>query len=83
VCLAIPGKVLSIRDNLATVDIAGVKRDVSIDLLDDVTEGDYVLVHVGFALQKIDEQEALETLEIFQTFLKEELEEELAKGESE
>jgi hydrogenase expression/formation protein HypC len=82
-CLAIPGKVLSIRDNLATVDIAGVKRDVSIDLLDDVTEGDYVLVHVGFALQKIDEQEALETLEIFQTFLKEELEEELAKGESE
>lgn len=72
-CLAVPGKVLERDAHMATVDMAGVKRQVSLDLVDNVSEGDYVLVHVGFALQKIDEQEAVETLEMLQLCFSEEL----------
>ncbi len=66
-CLAVPAKVVSVEDTMAKVDIAGVERNVSIDLVDDVIVGDYLLVHVGFALQKIDEKEAQETMEILQS----------------
>jgi hydrogenase expression/formation protein HypC len=68
VCLAIPGQVIKVVDDanrLAQVDVAGVKRTVNIGLLDDgldgVGTGDWVLIHVGFAISKVDEQEALET----------------------
>lgn len=64
-CLAIPGKVVEIVDaenNLAKVEIGGVRRAVNIGMLDDIVLGDYVLVHVGFAMSKIDEKEAEETL---------------------
>jgi len=66
-CLAIPSKVLSIdEDNMAEVDTLGVKRKVSLDLMpDEVHVGDYVLIHVGYAMGKIDEKEALESLEIY------------------
>ncbi len=58
-CLAVPGKVIAIgEDNMAVVDLGGVRRKVCLDLLEDVAVSDYVLVHVGFALQRIDEQEA-------------------------
>jgi hydrogenase expression/formation protein HypC len=67
-CLAIPGQVLQVVDDgnrLAQVDVAGVKRTVNIGLLDGdghgVAPGDWVLIHVGFAISKVDEQEALET----------------------
>ena len=64
-CLGIPGEIVRITDaetSLATVDVGGVRRVVNVDLLDDVTPGDWVLVHVGFAMSKIDEAEAQATL---------------------
>jgi hydrogenase expression/formation protein HypC len=73
VCLAIPGRVVQILDDvnqLAQVDVAGVRRTVNIGLLDagDLQKlpGQWVLIHVGFALSMIDEREALATLELLQ-----------------
>jgi hydrogenase expression/formation protein HypC len=70
-CLAIPGQVVEVVDEanrLATIDVAGVRRTVNIGLLDvdDTTAapGDWVLIHVGFALSKVDEREAQATLEL-------------------
>ncbi len=58
-CLAVPGRVLEIgQDNMAVVDVGGVRRRVCLDLVEGVRADDYVLVHVGFALQRIDEREA-------------------------
>jgi hydrogenase expression/formation protein HypC len=70
-CLAIPGQVLEIvdeRNRLARVDVAGVRRTVNVGLLDDdgTAVGDWVLIHVGFALSKVDEDEALATLRLLQ-----------------
>jgi hydrogenase expression/formation protein HypC len=72
-CLAIPGQVVEIADEvnrLAKVDVAGVRRTVNIGLLDGngggAGPGDWVLIHVGFALSKVDEDEALATLELLQ-----------------
>jgi len=68
VCLAIPGQIVEVVDEsnrLAKVDVAGVHRNVNIGLLDSdgvgVGPGDWVLIHVGFAMSKVDESEALET----------------------
>jgi hydrogenase expression/formation protein HypC len=68
VCLAIPGQVTEVVDDanrIARVDVAGVERNVNIALLDSegegVVPGDWVLIHVGFAMSKVDEDEALET----------------------
>ena len=63
-CLAIPSKITKIENNIATIDVDGVQRKVSLVLLDDLKVGDYVIVHAGFALHKIDEEVALESLEI-------------------
>jgi len=66
-CLAIPGKVVEIVDtanHIAKVEIGGVRRAVNYAMLDDVVLGDYVLIHVGFAMSKIDEIEALKTLNL-------------------
>jgi hydrogenase expression/formation protein HypC len=65
-CLGIPGEVVNLLDNdLATVSVSGVEREISVGLLSDegVTVGDWVLVHVGFALSKIDAEEADLTLD--------------------
>lgn len=62
-CLAIPGQVVSVNGMVGEVDISGVRRKVSFALLDDLQIGDYVLVHVGTALSKIDEEEAQKTME--------------------
>jgi hydrogenase expression/formation protein HypC len=64
VCLGIPGKVIEIEKNVAKVDVGGILRDVSLDLCPDVSAGEYVLIHTGFAIQKVDEEEAKETLEL-------------------
>lgn len=65
-CLAIPVRVERvIDDNTALVDIGGVNKEISITLVDDVHEGDYVILHVGYALNKLDPEEAEKTLELF------------------
>ncbi len=65
-CLAIPGEVLTIEDNLATVDINGVEQEIRLDTLpEEADEGDYLLVHTGFAIKKLSPEEARETLDLF------------------
>ena len=64
-CLGIPSKIISIEDSRAIIDVYGAQRDISLMLLEDqVKIGDYVIVHAGFAIHKIDEQAALETLKL-------------------
>lgn len=70
-CLAIPGKIIEIIDvenSIAKVEIGGVKRNINTALIDpsEVKIGDYVLIHVGFAMNKIDEQQAQETLRLLE-----------------
>jgi hydrogenase expression/formation protein HypC len=79
-CLAIPSKVLKItEDNMAEVDTLGVKRVVSLDLMPEPVEvGDYVLIHVGYAMGKIDEKEALESIEVYKQLAEAAMEEEYA-----
>ena len=63
-CLSVPGKVVLIQNNMAKVEVGGVLRDASMDVCPDVVVGDYVLIHTGFAIQRLDEKEALETLDL-------------------
>ncbi|HMA67220.1 MAG TPA: HypC/HybG/HupF family hydrogenase formation chaperone [Desulfosalsimonadaceae bacterium] len=63
-CLAIPSRIVDIESNIATIDVEGVRRQASLMLLEDARIGDYVIVHAGFAIQKLDEQTALESLEL-------------------
>ncbi len=65
-CLAIPGKVLKIDEQVATVDFGGARRDVRLDLLENVRKDDYVLVHAGYAIQVIDETDAKEILSFWE-----------------
>lgn len=68
-CLAIPAKISSINDdNLAIVDILGTTREISLDLTPQAGEGDFVLVHAGFAIEVVDEQFAQETIELIKEF---------------
>jgi len=64
-CLAIPSKVVEIEDQMATVDIDGIRRSASLMLLEDVQLNDYVIIHAGFAIHKIDPVEAEQTIELF------------------
>jgi len=63
-CLAIPAKIIKIDDNMGTIDMEGAQREVSLLLLEDAKIGDYVIVHAGFAIHKIDEAEAKESLKV-------------------
>ena len=63
-CLAVPAKVKSIDKNSACVDFSGVVKKVSLGILKDVNIGDYVLVHAGFAIGKLESQEAQDTLKL-------------------
>ena len=63
-CLSIPAKVEEIKGNEAVVSLSGNKIRASLDLLDNIQVGDYVLVHAGYAIQKLDEDEARQTLEL-------------------
>lgn len=68
-CLAVPSKIISIDNILATVDIMGARRDVSIILVpEEVAVGDYVLVHAGFAIKKIDEAAARESIRLIREY---------------
>ncbi len=65
-CLAIPACVEQlVGSDIAIVNLGGVRKEISLALLDDVAVGDYVIVHVGFALQKLDPEEAAQTLALF------------------
>lgn len=66
-CLALPARVVSIdsTNDMATVALGEVRKDISLALVDDVQVNDYVLLHVGYALQKVSEEEAQRTLELF------------------
>jgi hydrogenase expression/formation protein HypC len=63
-CLAIPSKITKIENNMATIDVEGIQRKASLLLLEDARVGDYVIVHAGFAIQKLDEVAARETLDL-------------------
>ncbi|MCC6013734.1 MAG: HypC/HybG/HupF family hydrogenase formation chaperone [Candidatus Verstraetearchaeota archaeon] len=65
-CLAVPAKIIKIKGELAEVDVGGIKKEISIALVKDVKEGDYVLVHTGYAIAKINEEEAKELIELWQ-----------------
>jgi hydrogenase expression/formation protein HypC len=69
-CLAVPGRVLSISEVdgtlMAEVDFGGVRKDVCLEYIPDATVGEYLVVHVGFAIQRLDEDSAKETLASFE-----------------
>ena len=68
-CLALPARVVELLPKLrAMVDLGGVRKEVSIDLVDDAQVDDYVIIHVGYALGKIDPEEAQHTLALFAEF---------------
>lgn len=83
-CLAIPSKVIEIKEqNIAVVDTLGVRREASLDLLNDEAKvGDWVLLHIGYAMSKIDEESARESLRLYEQILESmrEEDEELAKA---
>ena len=62
-CLAVPSKIIEINDTLAKVEVDGVVREASLMLLEDAGIGDYVIIHAGFAISKVDEESALQTIE--------------------
>lgn len=77
-CLSVPARVVEVHDlSWATVDVGGTSKRISIDLIEDVRVGEYVLLHVGFALQKVDEEAARETLALLEALGEGELTEDL------
>jgi hydrogenase expression/formation protein HypC len=68
-CLAVPAKILEITGDKAIAEFGGVKREVMVNLLANVKVGDYVIVHTGFAIETLDEREALETLKLWKEIL--------------
>ncbi|MCL5674624.1 MAG: HypC/HybG/HupF family hydrogenase formation chaperone [Candidatus Omnitrophica bacterium] len=65
-CLAVPGKIEKIfKDNQALVDFMGVKKKVALDLLENVNTGDFIIVHAGFAISRLSEKDANETIGYF------------------
>ena len=63
-CLAIPSKIVKIENKIATIDVDGVQREASLQLLEAPKVGDYVIVHAGFAINKINEEDAMESLKL-------------------
>jgi len=63
-CLAVPAQIIKLQDMLATIEIKGVTRQASIMLVPEAKVGDYVLVHAGFAIQLVDQEEAERTMEL-------------------
>jgi hydrogenase expression/formation protein HypC len=68
-CLAIPSKIVKIENNIGIIDVDGVQRQASLLLLEDPKVGEYVIVHAGFAIKKIDEEAAMETLMVLREAL--------------
>ncbi|QQW93795.1 HypC/HybG/HupF family hydrogenase formation chaperone [Helicobacter pylori] len=69
-CLAIPSKVIAINDNVVLLETLGVQREASLDLMgESVKVGDYVLLHIGYVMGKMDEKEALESIALYQEMI--------------
>ena len=68
-CIAIPSKIVKIENNIGIIDVDGVQRQASLLLLEDPEVGEYVIVHAGFAIKKIDEEAAMETLKVLREVL--------------
>ncbi len=69
-CLAIPSKVIAVNNNVALLETLGVQREASLDLMgESVKVGDYVLLHIGYVMSKIDEKEALESIALYQEMI--------------
>ncbi len=64
-CLGVPAKILETGGGAAVVELGGVRREISVMLLDDVSAGEWVIVHAGFAIEKLSEEEAAQTLALF------------------
>ncbi len=64
-CWSVPGKIMEVDGNVAVVEVSGARRKVALDLIDDPAPGEYVLVHAGYAIQKVDEEKALFTIGFF------------------
>ncbi len=70
-CLAIPAKIVRIENGMGTIDMDGTQREVSLLLQEDARVGDYVIVHAGFAIHRVDEEEALESLKFLRQMVTE------------
>jgi len=68
-CLGVPMRVVSINDEVAVCEIDGVKREASLMMVENVAVGDFVLIHAGFAIEKLDEEDARQTLQLFRELL--------------
>lgn len=66
-CLAVPAQIISLDGMTAVAEMSGIKKEIDVTLTPEVAPGDWVVVHVGYALQRIDPQKALETLEAMRT----------------
>ncbi|OIO29262.1 MAG: HypC/HybG/HupF family hydrogenase formation chaperone [Candidatus Hydrogenedentes bacterium CG07_land_8_20_14_0_80_42_17] len=77
-CLAIPARILERKDDLAIVELEGVKRECSLQLLPEACAGDWVILHAGFAIERLDEESAMETLNLLSSVF----EAETSKNES-
>jgi len=73
-CLAVPGKIISMDGKMAEVDYGGISRETNVSMVD-AKVGDYVIIHAGFAIQIIDEDEAKETIKLWQELLAQQAEE--------
>ncbi|HSV42211.1 MAG TPA: HypC/HybG/HupF family hydrogenase formation chaperone [Methanomassiliicoccales archaeon] len=67
-CLAVPGKIMSIDGNNALIDFGGVTREANVSMVE-VKAGDYVIIHAGFAIQVVDEDEAKETIQLWEEMI--------------
>ena len=65
-CVAVPGKVVAINGSRAVLSFMGIEKEVSVELIDDVSLGDYLIIHAGCAIQKLDSNEAEETIKLFE-----------------
>lgn len=65
-CLGIPGRILEIKGTSATADVAGTRKEISLRLLEGAGVGDFVIIHAGFAIEKLDTERALETLKLIE-----------------
>lgn len=73
-CIGFPGKILTMEDNFAVIEVNGVRREACLDLVDeDVAVGDYVLCHAGYAIHRMDESVALEKLDFLRELIKNEI----------
>lgn len=72
-CLAVPARIVELQDDMATIEVDGVRRSVSTLLVPDLELGDYVITHAGFALQRVDEEQAQESIRLLRQLAQGEL----------